>query len=109
MEKIPSGKWIYLSKEKKRKFRDSIRKTYNLNDDDLVYVTTGKNHFYKFEAVYPSISKGIMVFDSLDVDPWYAQSILLIESPGQLKKSVSGAYGPFRSCRESRVLRTNCQ
>ncbi len=96
LEKIPSEKWIYLSKEKKRKFRDSIRKKYNLNDDDLVYVTTGKNHFYKFEAVYPSISKGIMVFDSLDVDPWYAQSILLIESPGQLKKSVSGAYGPFQ-------------
>ena len=34
--------WVYLSKEEKRKFRDSIRKKYNLNDDDLVYVTTGE-------------------------------------------------------------------
>jgi len=96
LEKIPSERWIYLSKENKRKFRDSIRKRYSLKEDELVYVTTGKNHFYKFDAVYPSISKGIEVFDSLCVDPWYAQSILLIESPGQLKKSVSGAYGPFQ-------------
>jgi len=96
LESISSDQWIYLSKEEKRKFRDSIRGKYNLTQDDLVYVTSGKNHFYKFNDVYPSISEGIYVFDSLSVDPWYAQSILLIESPGQLKKSVSGAYGPFQ-------------
>ena len=96
LETIPSSKWIYLNKENKRKFRDSIREKYKLKEDELVYVTSGKNHFYKFDDVYPSISKGIEMFDSLCVDPWYAQSILLIESPGQLKKSVSGAYGPFQ-------------
>lgn len=96
LETIPSSKWIYLSKENKRKFRDSITEKYKLKEDELVYVTSGKNHFYKFDDVYPSISKGIEMFDSLCVDPWYAQSILLIESPGQLKKSVSGAYGPFQ-------------
>ena len=96
LESISSDQWIYLSKEEKRKFRDSIRGKYDLSQDDLVYVTTGKNHFYKFNDVYPSISKGIHVYDSLSVDPWYAQSILLIESPGQLKKSDSGAYGPFQ-------------
>jgi hypothetical protein len=96
LETIPSTKWIYLNKENKRKFRDSIREKYKLKEDELVYVTSGKNHFYKFDDVYPSISKGIEMFDSLCVDPWYAQSILLIESPGQLKKSVSGAYGPFQ-------------
>ena len=96
LESISSDQWINLSKEEKRKFRDSIRGKYDLTQDDLVYVTSGKNHFYKFNDVYPSISEGICVFDSLSVDPWYAQSILLIESPGQLKKSVSGAYGPFQ-------------
>lgn len=96
LETIPSSNWIHLNKENKRKFRDSIREKYKLKDDELVYVTSGKNHFYKFDDVYPSISKGIEMFDSLCVDPWYAQSILLIESPGQLKKSVSGAYGPFQ-------------
>ena len=48
LEKISSDRWIYLSKEKKKKFRDSIRKRYSLKEDELVYVTTGKNHFYKF-------------------------------------------------------------
>jgi len=96
LETIPSANWIYRSKENKKKFRDSIRDKYKLKEDELVYVTSGKNHFYKFDDVYPSISKGIEIFDSLCVDPWYAQSILLIESPGQLKKSVSGAYGPFQ-------------
>ena len=96
LETLPSDKWIYLSKDHKKKFRDSMRNKYGLSQDDLIYVTTGKNHFYKFDDVYPSISKGVEVFDSLCVDPWYAQSILLIESPGQLKKSVSGAYGPFQ-------------
>ena len=96
LESIPSKSWIHLNKDDKNKFRDSIRSKYNLTNDDLVYVTTGKNHFYKFDLVYPTISRGIEVFDSLCVDPWYAQSILLIESPGQLKKSISGAYGPFQ-------------
>jgi len=96
LEAIPSSGWNYLNKSEKTLFRDSMRSKYNLEPDELVYVTTGKNEFYKFKEVYPSISKGIAVFDSLDVDPWYAQSILLIESPGQLKKSVSGAYGPFQ-------------
>jgi hypothetical protein len=30
------------------------------------------------------------------VDPWYAQAILLIESPNKLQKSNAGAYGPFQ-------------
>jgi len=96
LEAISSSEWIYLNKAEKTLFRDSMRSKYNLGHDELVYVTTGKNEFYKFKEVYPSISKGIAVFDSLEVDPWYAQSILLIESPGQLKKSTSGAYGPFQ-------------
>lgn len=30
------------------------------------------------------------------VDPWYAQTILLIESPGRLQFSTDGAYGAFQ-------------
>ena len=55
----------------------------------------GKKDFYKFDLVYPSLSEGILEFEKNKVDPWYAQAILLIESPGQLKKSRAGAYGPF--------------
>ena len=36
------------------------------------------------------------LFENNGVDPWYAQAILLIESPAQLKKSVVGAYGAFQ-------------
>ena len=43
-------------------------------------------------------------FHSNSVDPWYAQSILLIESPAQLKYSSVGAYGPFQIMK--RVART---
>jgi len=96
LEAISSSDWIYLNKDEKTLFRKSMRSKYNLEENELVYVTSGKNDFYKFKEVYPSISLGITVFDSLQVDPWYAQSILLIESPGQLKKSTSGAYGPFQ-------------
>ena len=96
LEAIPSSEWIHLNRSEKSIFRDRMRAKYKLGKDELVYITSGKNTFYKFKEVYPSISKGIAVFDSLQVDPWYAQSILLIESPGQLKKSVSGAYGPFQ-------------
>jgi hypothetical protein len=55
-----------------------------------------KNHFYRFHAVMPQITRGIEGFANNVVDPWYAQAILLIESPGQLVKSTAGAYGPFQ-------------
>ena len=64
--------------------------------EEKVFMTTGKNDFYHFNAVIPSISKGIEVFNQNGVDPWYAQAILMIESPGKLAKSNVGAYGPFQ-------------
>ena len=44
----------------------------------------------------PGIGKGIEAFQENGVDPWYAQAILLIESPGQLHMSPVGAYGSFQ-------------
>lgn len=44
----------------------------------------------------PSISKAVTIFDQQKVDPWFAQSILLIESPKKLEFSNAGAYGPFQ-------------
>ncbi|HRP54307.1 MAG TPA: transglycosylase SLT domain-containing protein, partial [Fluviicola sp.] len=64
--------------------------------ESRINVTTGKNDFYRFDLVYESLPKGVSVFESYGVDPWYAQSILLIESPGRMQKSISGAYGPFQ-------------
>lgn len=88
--------WNRMPDEQKNRYRDSIRTAYKMDTTDKIYVTTGKNDFYRFKEVYPSLTKGILAFEENDVDPWYAQAILLIESPAQLKKSVAGAYGAFQ-------------
>lgn len=96
IERKSNADWHSQTEEEKEAYRDSIRKLHDLEEDARIYVTTGKNDFYKFETVYPSLSTGVEVFELHGVDPWYAQSILLIESPGQMKKSRAGAYGPFQ-------------
>ena len=88
--------WNAQSDEEKDSYRDSIRTMLSLEDEARIFVTTGKNDFYKFETVYPDLQLGVEAFERYNVDPWYAQAILLIESPGQLKKSRAGAYGPFQ-------------
>lgn len=94
--KMSNKDWNAQTDAEKDAYRDSVRTVYGLEADDRIFVTTGKNDFYKFDLVYPTIAQGIEAFERNGVDPWYAQAILLIESPGQLKKSRVGAYGPFQ-------------
>lgn len=94
--KMSNKQWQKQSETQKSLFKDSLKRAFNVDSTDKIFVTTGKNDFYKFNEVYPSISRGILAFESQGVDPWYAQAILLIESPGQLKKSSAGAYGAFQ-------------
>lgn len=96
LQSIDSKEWYALNKTQKLHFREEMRIKYNIEIGESIYVTSGKSDFYKFEEVYPTLREGITIFDEMCVDPWYAQSVLLIESPGQLKKSVSGAYGAFQ-------------
>lgn len=88
--------WDEKSDEEKTAYRDSIRKVYHLPESEHIYRTKGKSNFYLFDKVIPTISKGVEIFCKQNVDPWYAQAILLIESPGQLRKSHTGAYGAFQ-------------
>jgi len=88
--------WDNKTDDQKDVYRDSVRSTLGLTSLDKVYMTTGKNDFYSFEGVLPTISRGVEVFKQQDVDPWYAQAILMIESPGRLAKSNVGAYGSFQ-------------
>ena len=81
---------------KKEVYKDSVRKANCLPDDTKIYVTSGKSHFYNIEKVMPSISRAIDIFEENNTDPWYAQAILLIESPGKIAYSNVGAYGPFQ-------------
>lgn len=89
-------KWESQSEIEKAAYKEAIKATNKIPLEERIYITTGKNDFYKFKDVFHSLSKGVAVFEKNGVDPWYAQSILLIESPGQLKKSVAGAYGAFQ-------------
>ena len=96
LEKKSFKDWKAQSETQKSYYKDSLRRIYNLKPGEQINVTSGKNDFYRFEEVYPSISKGVKAFENHGVDPWYAQAILLIESPGQLVKSNVGAYGAFQ-------------
>ncbi len=94
--KMSNKDWHGQTEAQKTLFKDSIRNVFGLSADDRINVTTGKNDFYRFDLVFESLPKGVSAFEEFGVDPWYAQSILLIESPGRVQKSSVGAYGPFQ-------------
>lgn len=94
--KMTLKEWDKQTDAQKDIYRDSIRKIKGLAATDKVYMTTGKNDFYSFDIVYTSLAKGVEVFNQEGVDPFYAQAILMIESPGKMKKSNVGAYGAFQ-------------
>lgn len=96
LHKMAIRDWKKQTEAQKELFKDSIKLLHGFSPEERIFVTTGKNDFYKFNEVYPSITKGILAFEKYGVDPWYAQAILLIESPGQLAKSSAGAYGAFQ-------------
>lgn len=103
-------KWKAQTEPQKLAYKDSVRKVFNLDSTEKIYVTSGKNHFYQFDKVIPSINKAIPIFKKYNTDPWYAQAILLIESPGKIEYSNVGAYGPFqlmKSVARSHGLKVN--
>ncbi|MDP5168892.1 MAG: hypothetical protein NWR72_01500 [Bacteroidia bacterium] len=93
---MPVWKWEALGDALKERYRDSVRRHYHLDSTAAIFVTAGKGHYYQFERALPSIGRGIEAFRRRGVDPWYAQAILLIESPGQIHMSPVGAYGSFQ-------------
>lgn len=88
--------WMCKTDNQKQTFKDSIRDYNCLDPNESIYITSGKSHFYRFDKSFHSVSKGVEVFKDLGVDPFYAQAILLIESPNQLQYSNVGAYGSFQ-------------
>ncbi|MCB9223986.1 MAG: hypothetical protein R2780_06715 [Crocinitomicaceae bacterium] len=88
--------WNKLSEDDKDDYRQSLRNKFNLDSNTRIVMTTGKSDFFQFEKVFPSISRGVELFIEYDTDPWYAQAILMIESPGKLAYSNVGALGPFQ-------------
>lgn len=88
--------WDAQTDDEKEAHRQELREHYGLPDDTRIFMTTGKNDFYQFDKVFPSISRGVNLFIDNDTDPWYAQAILMIESPGKIAYSNAGALGPFQ-------------
>lgn len=96
IKRIHNNDWTKTPDELKTCFKDSIRTAFNLDSSHRILLTTGKKFFYDFDNAFNQFEKGINCFIENEVDPWYAQSILLIESPNKLQKSNVGAYGPFQ-------------
>jgi len=96
IKKVAVADWNKISDEQKDLIRDSVKSHYGLPEEEHVYMTSGKRAFYDFEKVMPSIGRGIEIFGQNNVDPFYAQAILLIESPNKTQKSPVGAYGSFQ-------------
>jgi hypothetical protein len=94
--KVSTKQWHSQTEAQKALFKDSVAKAWNLAPGTQIYVTAGKREFYSHKMVVPSIDKAIEVFNREGTDPWFAQVILLIESPGKMQKSSAGAYGAFQ-------------
>ncbi len=88
--------WESKDLAKKSCYKDSLRNCYCLEDSARILLTNGKSFFYDFEKASANFNRGINDFIANGVDPWYAQAILMIESPNKLQKSNAGAYGSFQ-------------
>jgi hypothetical protein len=93
---VNTKEWDRLSDAVKDAYRDSVREALGLAADEKIYFTKGKADFYDFENAMETIDRGVYIFEKEKTDPFYAQAILLIESPGKCAKSPVGALGAFQ-------------
>lgn len=96
LDVFPAAQYEAMNSAEKRAFKLAKLRELGLPAHTRLYVTYGKSDYYQIRAVMPHIHESIEVFTEQGTDPWYAQAILLIESPGQLRQSYVGAYGPFQ-------------
>ena len=96
---FPTAEYDKLTPTQQRAYKAKMLQKYQLPAETRLYVTYGKQDYYQIRAVLPTLSQGIRRFQEVGTDPWYAQAILLIESPGALRLSHTGAYGPFQLMR----------
>jgi hypothetical protein len=96
IDKVHVKNWNTFSDLQKMSYRDSLRYVNCLDTNARILMVEGKSFFYDFSKAYVNLNQGIVDFMANGVDPWYAQAILLIESPNRLQKSNVGAYGPFQ-------------
>lgn len=88
--------WRAYSDRKKQAYEDSVKKELGMAKKEELYFTTGRSHFYRYEKILRHIDLALTIFAEEGVDPWFAQAIMLIESPGRMQYSTDGAYGAFQ-------------
>jgi hypothetical protein len=93
---VNTKEWDRKTDLDKEAYRDSVRKKHKLSPEEKIFFTKGKADFYDFEGAMETIDRGIFIFEREKTDPFYAQTILLIESPGKCAKSSVGACGSFQ-------------
>lgn len=88
--------WDKLPQRERNAFMDSLRTVWDFAPKTVFQFTTGKRECYPVHKMFKEIDQGVRIFTREKTDPWYAQAILLIESPAGLAYSPVGAYGPFQ-------------
>lgn len=97
LAQVPYNDWKLISEAELTRNKSKIREQYNIEAERELYVTSGKRDFFEHRKTMMYLSKAVGYFKEYGVDPWYAQTILLIESPGKNKSvSYAGANGPFQ-------------
>jgi len=97
LAQVPYNDWKLISEAELTRNKSKIREQYNIESERELYVTSGKRDFFEHRKTMLYLSKAVSYFKEYGVDPWYAQTILLIESPGKNKSmSYAGANGPFQ-------------
>ncbi len=92
--------WASRSEFEKSNIKSKLREENCVDYHEEVFVTSGKREFYEHRKSITTIGNAIRYFESYGTDPWYAQTILLIESPGKhASSSYAGAKGPFQLMR----------
>ncbi len=97
LEKVSRSVWMNQTEPEKICYKDSLSQVHCVDSSGMLYVTAGKKEFYEVRKTLSDINTAISVFKVNQCDPWYAQTIILIESPGKYRaKSSVGAAGPFQ-------------
>lgn len=89
--------WNRKSAAEKKAFIAERKRDFGVAANTTVVTAQGRKDFYLFQETIPNIHKAVDIFIQEHTDPWYAQAILLIESPGsKVKTSYAGACGSFQ-------------
>jgi hypothetical protein len=96
LSRMTVKEYVRMSEPRKDSMRAALRALYLLPETEPILFSCGKNDFYNVTGVMPTIDKGIRIFENENTDPFYAEAILLIESPGKCARSNVGALGSFQ-------------